>query len=80
MNLLHVRTAHCVSDFQLWVEFDDGASGIVDLKGKLTGSVFEPLKDPAYFARVSVDPELATVVWPNGADLAVEFLRDNLKQ
>lgn len=31
--------------------------------------VFEPLRDPAYFAQVTVDPELGTVVWPNGADL-----------
>jgi hypothetical protein len=31
--------------------------------------VFEPLASPDYFARVSVDAELGTAVWPNGADL-----------
>ena len=36
--------------------------------------VFEPLRDPTYFATVKVDPESATVVWPNVADLAPETL------
>jgi hypothetical protein len=36
--------------------------------------VFEPLRDPTYFAKVKVDSEAATVVWPNGADLAPETL------
>lgn len=31
--------------------------------------VFEPLRDPAFFAQVRVDPEAGTLVWPNGADL-----------
>jgi hypothetical protein len=40
--------------------------------------VFEPLKDVAYFARVELHPELHTLVWPNGADFAPEFLREKL--
>jgi hypothetical protein len=36
--------------------------------------MFEPLRDVSYFARVVVDPELGTVVWPNGADLAPDVL------
>jgi hypothetical protein len=38
------------------------------------GESFEPLRDPTYFATVKVDPEAATVVWPNGADLSPETL------
>ncbi len=38
--------------------------------------MFQPLRDPAYFARVSVDPICGTVVWPNGADLAPSALYD----
>ena len=34
----------------------------------------EPLRDPEFFARVSVNPETGTIEWPNGADLAPEFL------
>ncbi|MCP5169558.1 MAG: DUF2442 domain-containing protein [Hahellaceae bacterium] len=74
--MLHVNSAKHVSDFTLWVAFDDGTSGNVDLSGVLNGPVFQPLKDVNVFSKVSVDPELETVVWPNGADLAPEFLKD----
>ncbi len=74
--MLHVKSAKHVSDFILWVAFDDGSSGNVDLSGVLNGPVFQPLQDVKVFSKVSVDPELETVVWPNGADLAPEFLKE----
>jgi len=58
----------------LWVRFLDGTTGTVDLAQELWGSMFEPLANPEDFNQVRVDPELETVVWPNGADLAPEFL------
>jgi len=59
----------------LRLTFEDGTVGDVDL-GYLVGRgpVFEPLRDPEYFARVTVDGELGTIVWPNGADVAPETL------
>ena len=60
--------------YRLWLRFQDGVSGIVDLSAELWGPMFEPLKDEALFAQASVHPELDTVTWPNGADLAPEFL------
>ncbi len=56
------------------VTFDDGFRREVDVEPFLWGKVFQPLRDPAYFAQVTVDAELGTIVWPNGADLAPEFL------
>ncbi len=56
------------------VTFDDGFRRIVDMEPELWGPVFEPLRDPAFFAQASVDEELGTVVWPNGADISPEFL------
>lgn len=73
--MLHIKSAKYVADYKIWVAFDDGTSGEVDLDGVLNGPVFEPLKEIAVFRKVSVDPELETVVWPNGADLAPEFLK-----
>ena len=74
--MLHIKKVKHISDFRLWLSFDDGSSGEVDLKNLLNGPIFEPLKDLNVFSKVSVDPELETIVWPNGADLAPEFLKD----
>lgn len=72
---MHIKSAKYLSDYKLWIAFDDGTAGEVDLVDELKGSMFEPLKDLAEFQNVFVDPELKTVVWPNGADLAPEFLK-----
>jgi hypothetical protein len=50
----------------------------VDLSRELHGPVFEPLRGVAFFRQVQLHPELKTLVWPNGADLAPEFLREKL--
>jgi hypothetical protein len=48
---------------------------VVDLAPHLSfQGVFEPLRDPAYFAQVRVDADLGTVAWPNGADLDPDVL------
>lgn len=46
---------------------------------ELEGPVFEPLQDPEAFARFRVDPDVQTLVWPNGADLAPEFLHEQAR-
>jgi hypothetical protein len=65
-----VVSVKVVDGYRVRLTFDDGSIGEVDL-GDLVerGGVFEPLRDPAYFAQVKVDGELGTIVWPNGADL-----------
>lgn len=55
--------------YRIWLQFQDGVEGEVDLEPLLSfHGVFEPLRDPAYFARVRVNPELGTIIWPNDAD------------
>ncbi len=78
-ELVYVVEARYLGGYVLWLRFSDGAEGEIDLEGELWGEVFEPLKDPAYFAQVRLDPELDTVAWPNGADLAPEFLRAGIR-
>jgi hypothetical protein len=73
--MLHVLSARVVRPHVLWLRFSDGAEGEADLAPELEGPVFAPLREPAAFERAVVDPELRTVVWPNGADFAPEFLR-----
>lgn len=64
-----VVMAVALDAYRLDLKFDDGTEGIYDASGIRFEGVFEPLRDPAFFAEVRVDPELGTVVWPNGADL-----------
>jgi hypothetical protein len=63
-----------VRDYTLWVRFQDGTSGEVDIQPSFKGPVFEPLRDLNYFRQVRIDPEIGTIVWPNGADIAPETL------
>ncbi len=60
---------------KLFLRFEDGAEGIVDLAEsiELTG-VFAPLADREHFVQVRVEPEFGTVVWPCGADLDPDVL------
>ncbi len=73
--LKDIVAAKAVGDYRLHVRFEDGIEGVVDLASHLSfHGVFEPLRDPMYFAQIRVDPELGTVVWPNGADLDPDVL------
>jgi hypothetical protein len=78
--MLHdIVEAQAAGGHKLFVRFDDGISGVLDIAAltKFDG-VFAPLQDPAYFAQVRVDPELGTVVWPSGADLCPDVLYASL--
>ena len=75
-----VREARHVRGYVVWLRFEDGTEGEIDLEPELYGEVFEPLKDPAVFREFRVDPDFGTLVWPNGADLAPEFLHDSVRR
>jgi len=77
--LPRIREAKYKSDYRVWVKFDDGVEGEIDLEPELWGDMFEPLKDKGRFARLTFDEELRTIVWPNGADFAPEFLYQKLR-
>jgi hypothetical protein len=72
--IIHVTAARVVGPHSLELQFDDGLIKRINLRHELYGPIFEPLRDPAYFARVAVDTSLGTVTWPNGADFAPDFL------
>ena len=64
-----------VDGFKLRLRFEDGIEGEVDCSTLLSfKGIFAPLKDPAEFARVRVNPELGTICWPNGADICPDVL------
>jgi len=73
--LVDVVEVKPLSDYRLWVKFEDGEEGTINVKKlvEFTG-VFEPLANPGFFAQASVNPELGVVSWPNGADLDPDVL------
>jgi Protein of unknown function (DUF2442) len=74
-----LQDAKYQGDYRVWLKFADGVEGEIDLKKELWGEVFEPLKDMTRFSEFSLDKELETIVWPNGADFAPEFLYQQLR-
>lgn len=57
--LKDVVTACALDNYRLHLRFEDGTEGTVDLAQSLSfRGVFEPLKDPAFFAQVRVDPDV----------------------
>lgn len=74
-----VMEARYVGGYTVWLRFRDGTAGEIDLGPELHGEVFEPLRDLTVFRTFYVHPEAKTLVWPNGADFAPEFLHDNVR-
>jgi hypothetical protein len=70
----YIIEATYLSDYKLVVRFENGQEKLVDLASYLDGPVFEPLKDPQYFRRFTVNPDIDTVTWPNNADFPPDFL------
>ena len=69
-----VRGVSVIGDYKLLLTFEDGKTHIVDLEGVLFGEIYTPLNDLALFKQVRLDPEVPTIVWPNGADFDPETL------
>ena len=74
MKPISVTNAKYKDDFRIYLEFDDGVSGIVDLKNSLDGEIFEPLKEKSFFKSFLLDTW--TIGWSNGADFAPEYLHE----
>jgi hypothetical protein len=69
-----LKEAKYISAYTIWLRFEDGLEGEVDLESELWGEVFEPIKDQEEFKAFQLNSELNTIAWPSGADFAPEFL------
>ena len=80
-NPMSEHPLHRVSSFDrvgahvLRVEFADGSRQTIDFTPVLAGD-YDPLQDPELFGQVRLDPEVHTLVWPNGADFDPATLHD----
>jgi hypothetical protein len=78
-----VVRVEALPDRRLDVSFADGIHGEVDFgaflkQEKVSDTIFEPLREPEFFARVRV--AYGAVEWPNGADLAPEVMHDEIRR
>ncbi|HAF55589.1 MAG TPA: DUF2442 domain-containing protein [Thauera sp.] len=77
--ILHTTEVKPLAGYRLFLRFNNGVAGEVDLSAELEGEVFEALRDPAIFATAGQHPVMRTAAWANGADLAPEFLLDLMR-
>lgn len=69
-----VKYVEYIEDYKLVVTFENNIKKIIDLRNHLNRGIFKPLKNVSYFKTVSVDEDLDTIVWDNGADISPDFL------
>lgn len=75
VRLPRVDSVVVLDGYRVRLVFTDGLARELDLEPLLRGPVFASLRtDRALFESVTVDPELGTIVWPNGADIDPDVL------
>ncbi|MBZ5563829.1 MAG: DUF2442 domain-containing protein [Acidobacteriia bacterium] len=74
--IYRVQSVQVLKPYTLRVGFDDGTEQLIDFRPVLAGELFGPLRDLALFNQVKIDPEVHTLVWPNGADFDPATLHD----
>ena len=71
-----VKSLKRLAPYTLRLGFDDDTEQTIDFQPVLAGELYGPLQDPVVFGQVSIDSEVHTLVWPNGADFDPAILHD----
>jgi len=74
--IYRVQSFEIVSAYTLRVRFDDDTEHVINFQPVLAGELYGPLRDLSLFNQVKVDPEVHTLLWPNGADFDPATLYD----
>jgi hypothetical protein len=74
--IFRVRSFQVFAPYTLRVQFDDQTEQVINFAPVLAGELYGPLRDVALFNQVQLDPEVHTLVWPNGADFDPATLHD----
>lgn len=75
-RICRVEAFEIVAPYTLRVKFDDATEQTINFKTVLSGEMYGPLRDLSLFNQVRIDPEVHTLVWPNGADFDPATLHD----
>jgi hypothetical protein len=74
--IFRVEAFQIEGPYLLRVQFDDRTEQVIDFRPVLAGELLGPLRDLKLFEQVRIDPEVHTLVWPNGADFDPATLHD----
>lgn len=74
--IYRVQAVEIVAPYTLHVRFDDDTWQMINFQPVLAGELYGPLRDLALFNQVRIDPEVHTLIWPNGADFDPATLHD----
>jgi hypothetical protein len=74
--IYRVTSFNIEGPYVLRVRFDDETESLIDFREILVGELFGPLQALSVFNQVRIDPEVHTLVWPNGADFDPATLHD----
>ncbi len=73
--LIDVIDVRPLNPYKIRLRFEDGVTGVVDLEKLIDfRGIFKPLRDDKFFAQITVDPDIGTILWPNGADIDPDVL------
>jgi hypothetical protein len=75
-QIYQVISFEIVGSYKLKIDFNDDTSQTIDFHSILEGELFGPLRNETLFNQVDIDPEIHTLVWPNGADFDPATLHD----
>jgi hypothetical protein len=67
------------ADYLLEVAFNDGTRAAVDVKPLMNRGVFKPLRDKNFFYQVQIDHKFGGLVWPNGADICIDWIEAQIE-
>jgi hypothetical protein len=75
-GIYRIISLEVVKPLTLTLRFDDETEQTINFEPVLFGELYGPLREPQVFNQVKIDPEVHTIVWPNGADFEPATLHD----
>lgn len=74
--IYRVQSVESLGGYLLKLHFDDNTEQVINFEPVLAGDLYSPLRDLTLFNQVQIDPEVHTLIWPNGADFDPATLHD----
>lgn len=65
------------NNYELWMQFSDGESKIIDFRNLIGDGISSELLDIDYFKLARIDNG-GGIEWPNGFDFCPNYLKENI--